>query len=143
MIICGGCSQSKEATWTYCPYCGARFEEVERAHGVKLDAGKSPVWQGFIEYFPLGMQEVALVSMKGTAEPGHVWGGWKSVPDGYARYSNAMCRHMTEEASIPIVDLTSEAAEDHTLLEAKLKACATVAWNAMARLEHLIKDFEV
>lgn len=112
----------------------APIEKVERRHGVKLDAGKPPIWRGFIQSFPRGIEEVAVVTMEGCNEPGHVYGGWLSVTDGYARYSDAMGRHQLEEARLP---LPTDIVQQNKMI----KVCATVAWNDMARLEHLIRDF--
>jgi hypothetical protein len=36
--------------------------------GAKLDAGKSPVWQGLLDYFPRACEAVALVSAGGAAK---------------------------------------------------------------------------
>ena len=118
---------------------GAAHEKVQRRHGVKLDAGKPQIWTGVIEQFPNALEEVAIVTIEGTMEPGHVLGGWRTVIDGYRRYSNAMARHMLAEAHIDISDL--RIAKEDNLHRLKIKAAATVVWNDLARLEHLIADF--
>lgn len=106
--------------------------EPERRPGVKMDGGKPPVYRGVIVYWPRALGRLAEISAAGTAEPGHVWGGWKSVPNGFTRYSDAMCRHQLEEARI-------EMPKDPDGFE---KAVGAVAWNAMSRYEHLLLDLE-
>lgn len=104
--------------------------KVEARHGLKLDAGKPPVYQGVIRYFPRALEEIAVISAAGTAAPGHVWDGWKTVTDGFTRYSDAMGRHQLQEVQI---DPSKEP-------QAFITAVATVGWNDLARLEHLIQD---
>lgn len=94
--------------------------------GAKLDAGKSPIFQGLMDYFPRACLAVAEVSEAGAKK--YAWKGWETVPDGYNRYSNAMVRHIVNE--------TIEGKYDP---EGFLHA-AQVAWNAMARLELQLKD---
>jgi hypothetical protein len=112
-------------------------EKVARRHGVKLDAGKPQIWTGVIEQFPNALEEVAIITIEGTREEGHVLGGWRTVVDGYRRYSDAMARHMLAEAQIGIDDPKMGGDHFHRL---KIKAAATVVWNDLARLEHLIAD---
>lgn len=121
------------------PGPGPLQDKVARRHGVKLDAGKPQIWTGVIEQFPRALEEVAIITIEGTKEPGHVLGGWRTVIDGYRRYSDAMARHMVAEAQIRIDD--PEVAKEDNLHRLKIKAAATVVWNDLARLEHLIEDF--
>ena len=93
--------------------------------GSKLDAGKAPVMQGVVNYFPRAIAHVALVSQFGANK--YTWGGWVSVPDGVKRYGDAMGRHMVGEVIDGPID------PDSGLLHA-----AQVAWNAMARLELML-----
>lgn len=93
--------------------------------GAKMDAGKSPVVQGAIQYFPRALMAIADVSLIGAVK--YAWNGWEAVPDGYSRYSNAMGRHLLKEA----FELRDE---DTGALHA-----AQVAWNALARLELLLR----
>jgi hypothetical protein len=118
---------------------GAAYEKVQRRHGVKLDQGKPQIWTGVIEQFPNALEEVAIITVEGTKEPGHVLGGWRTVMDGYRRYSDAMARHMLAEARIVIDD--PKVAKEDNVHRLKIKAAATVVWNDLARLEHLIADF--
>lgn len=100
------------------------------AGAIKLDAGKAPVYQGFIKYFPRAIESVANVSRFGYQKYGS-WGGWLSVDDGFNRYMDAKCRHMIDEAK------GEDKAQDSQLLHA-----AHEAWGAMARLELMLQDLE-
>lgn len=92
---------------------------------VKFDAGKSPVYRGAVSYFPLAIAAVATVSSFGASK--YAWNGWRSVPDGINRYSDALVRHILDQS-------TGEAvAPDSGLLHA-----AHVAWNSLAVLELLL-----
>lgn len=95
--------------------------------GAKLDAGKICVWQGSIAYFPKALEQVAAVSTFGAKK--YAWKGWETVPDGINRYSDAMGRHLLEEGSGHVYD------RDSGLLVA-----AHTAWNALARLELMLKE---
>lgn len=90
--------------------------------GAKLDAGKAPIWRGLLDYFPRALRQVALVSEFGSRK--YTWKGWESVPEGEARYADAMARHIIAEA------VEGELTPDSGLLHA-----AHVAWNALAVLE--------
>jgi hypothetical protein len=101
--------------------------EKQAIGGFKLDAGKSPVYQGFIKYFPRAIEAVANISKFGFEKYGS-WGGWLSVEDGLNRYQDAKTRHMLSEAKGEVV------AED-----SQLKHAAHEAWGAMAKLELLLR----
>lgn len=90
--------------------------------GAKLDFGKSPVYQGLIDYFPRACLAVADVSAYGAKK--YAWKGWETVPDGVNRYSDALGRHLFYEAMGENVDT------DTGLLHK-----AHAAWNALAALE--------
>lgn len=94
--------------------------------GAKLDAGKAPIVRGVINYFPRAIEKVAGVSAYGAEK--YTWGGWESVPDGFERYSDAMGRHMIGEKTDGPLDPATG------LLHA-----AQVAWNALARLELMLR----
>lgn len=96
------------------------------APGSKLDAGKAPIMRGAIAYFPRALTAVADVSAYGAAK--YTWGGWESVPDGVARYSDAMGRHLLAEASEGPADA-----------QTGLLHAAQVCWNALARLELMLR----
>ena len=95
--------------------------------GAKLDAGKSPILAGSIQYFPLALEAVAQVSAFGAGK--YTWGGWRTVPDGVRRYGDALARHLTKEA----VD------GDHDP-DSGLVHAAHTAWNALARLELMLAE---
>lgn len=93
--------------------------------GVKYDADKAPVVRGALQYFPRALTEVAKVSAAGAQK--YAWNGWRTLPDGFARYSDALGRHLLAEC-----DGALDA--DTGCLHA-----AQVAWNALARLELLLE----
>jgi hypothetical protein len=94
--------------------------------GSKLDAGKSPVFQGLLDYFPRACLAVADVSAAGARK--YSWKGWESVPDGVQRYSDALGRHLVNERIDGPFDPDG-------FLHA-----AQVAWNALAVLELKLKE---
>lgn len=94
---------------------------------IKYDGGKAPVYRGAISYFPRAIEAVATVSAFGASK--YAWKGWENVDDGFNRYSDAMGRHILAEGS------GEDCADDSGLLHA-----AHIAWNALARLELLIKE---
>lgn len=96
--------------------------------GAKLDLGKPCVWRGCLSYFPRSLTSIARVSTIGARK--YAWKGWESVPDGFARYSDALARHFLAES-------WEEVDKDTDCLHAE-----QVAWNACARLELLLKEKE-
>lgn len=96
--------------------------------GAKLDAGKSPIWQGALAYFPRAISAVARVSAIGARK--YAWKGWESVPDGINRYSNALGRHFGAEG---YEDIDADTGCLHA---------EQVAWNSLARLELILKEKE-
>ena len=100
--------------------------------GAKLDAGKPAVWRGLFDYFPRACSAIAEVSTIGAKK--YAWKGWEVVPDGFARYSDAMVRHILAES---IEGLFDNGPKGIGTLHA-----AQVAWNAMARLELLLREQE-
>lgn len=109
-------------------YTNDTAENVAKG-AIKYDAGKAPVYRGAISYFPRAISAVAAVSAFGASK--YAWKGWEGVPDGVNRYSDAMVRHLTYEGTGEVLD------PDSGLLHA-----AHAAWNALARLELLIKEQE-
>ncbi len=97
--------------------------------GAKLDAGKSPILRGAMQYFPRALAAVADVSAHGAAK--YMWKGWQSVPDGVDRYGDALMRHLAGEEIDGPVDP-----------ETGLAHAAQVAWNALARLELMLRSGE-
>lgn len=97
--------------------------------GAKLDAGKSPIRRGLLEYFPRACLAVADVSAFGASK--YAWNGWETVPEGVARYGDAMARHIAKRVIEGPYD------KDSGLLHA-----AHEAWNALARLELILRENE-
>ena len=95
--------------------------------GAKFDGGKSPVFQGLLDYFPRACIAVAGVSQYGASK--YAWKGWETVPDGVNRYNNALCRHILLEAMEGPFDS-----------ESGLLHKAQTAWNALASLEIYLRD---
>lgn len=90
--------------------------------GAKLDAGKPSVYRGLYDYFPRALMAVAKVSTRGAEK--YSWKGWETVPDGIARYSDALGRHQLLES------IEGPRDSDTGLLHK-----AQIAWNALAVLE--------
>lgn len=89
---------------------------------VKHDTGKVPVYRGGFAYFPRAIEAIAAVSAFGATK--YAWNGWLHVPDGFNRYTDAMGRHIIEEAKGEVFDPDSGLPHAwHTL------------WNSAARVE--------
>lgn len=97
--------------------------------GAKLDAGKSPVRRGLLEYFPRACMAVADISAAGAKK--YTWNGWESVIGGEVRYGDAIARHICKAAIEGPID------PDFGMLHA-----AHEAWNALARLELILRAAE-
>ena len=93
--------------------------------GAKLDAGKEPV-RLILQAMPRALLEVAKVGGFGAAK--YSEDGWRAVPDGVNRYTDAMLRHALKEG----IELRDA---DSGMLHA-----AQVAWNALARLELMLES---
>jgi len=91
--------------------------------GAKLDAGKPLA--GVLADFSLALLEVANVGTFGAMK--YTRGGWQTVPNGEQRYYDAMWRHILYERHESLDP-------DSGLLHA-----AHTAWNALARLELLLR----
>jgi hypothetical protein len=96
---------------------------------IKYDGGKTPVFRGTVDYFPRALEQVAAVSAFGATK--YAWKGWEGVSEGFERYSDAMVRHITARSKGEVKD------RDSGLLHE-----AHTAWNALARLELLLKEQE-
>lgn len=97
--------------------------------GAKADAKKAPVLQGALQYFPRAIMEISRVSEIGANK--YSWKGWEKVPDGPNRFGNALARHILYEA------IEGEFDRDTGCLHA-----AQEAWNALARLELILREKE-
>lgn len=93
--------------------------------GAKLDAGK-PRPGLVLNGFARALQAVTDVGTYGAAK--YTDNGWMQVPDGIARYTDAMHRHLLAEAA-------GEAADPDT----ELLHAAHAAWNALARLDLMLR----
>ena len=96
--------------------------------GAKLDSGKSPVWQGVLDYFPRAVKAVADVSMAGASK--YKWKGWETVPNGISRYRDALARHQVDESIDGRFDRDG------------FRHLAQQAWNALAALELVLREEE-
>lgn len=98
----------------------------QHAPGAKLDDGK--VMAGVLSDFSLALLEVAKVGTFGAKK--YSRGGWQYVKDGIQRYYDAMWRHILGERHKPID-------KDSNCIVA-----AQIAWNALARLELMLRKAE-
>lgn len=105
--------------------------------GAKLDAGKSPILRGVIQYFPRATMAKALLSAYGANK--YAWKGWESVPDGIERYGDALMRHLVKESTEGLWDLDIK---NDPNFPADILHATQVAWNADARLELLLRNME-
>jgi dATP/dGTP diphosphohydrolase len=96
--------------------------------GAKLDAGKIRA-DLVLGGFSRALKEVAKVGTFGANK--YSPNGWKSVPNGRERYSDAMLRHWLDESRGEAVDR-----------ESGILHAAHLAWNALARLELMIQEEE-
>jgi hypothetical protein len=93
--------------------------------GLKHDTGKiRPAL--VINSMALAMQAIAEVGTYGAAQYGV--DNWLEVEDGIERYTDALYRHLLDEAA-------GEALDD----ESGLMHAAHAAWNAIARLELMLR----
>lgn len=97
----------------------------------KFDGNKVPVVSGALQYFPRALMAIAMDSEYGFRKYG-AWGGWRGVPDGVRRYTDADGRHLLAEAIEGPYDIESGIA--HAVMH---------AWDAMARVEKLLEDREI
>lgn len=98
-----------------------RFNEP----GFKDDGGK--VLMGTLLEFPLALKAVAEVATFGVNK--YTRGGWRSVPDGRVRYTDAMMRHLLDG------DGVDDGPRGSGLLHE-----AHFVWNAIARLELRLRE---
>lgn len=94
--------------------------------GAKLDAGK--IRAGLVlGAFPHALRKVCEVGTYGANK--YTDNGWLSVPNGHARYTDAMLRHYLSEVG-------GERCDKDTGIE----HAAHLAWNALARLELMLRE---
>mgnify|MGYP001567343827 CR=1 FL=1 len=106
--------------------CGKDLKEP----GTKADLGKPPVVRGCLHYFPRAISAIAELSAIGSKK--YSWKGWATVPDGINRYGDALGRH-----ELRIEDDFSRRDPNTGVLEA-----TAVSWNALARLELILREQE-
>lgn len=94
--------------------------------GAKDDKAKPRLGLVF-EGFAAALTEVGKVGTFGADK--YTDNGWASVPNGQARYTDAMYRHLMAQAKGEAFD------EESSLLHA-----AHTAWNALARLELELRE---
>jgi hypothetical protein len=94
--------------------------------GAKLDKGKPDA--SLLGYFGQALLAVSEVGTHGAKK--YTRGGWQHVPDGINRYTAAMLRHFFQENQ-------GKWDSDLPVLHA-----AQVAWNALARLELILREEE-
>jgi|SRR5208337_1235275 len=99
--------------------------------GAKMDKGKAPLLRGLLHYFPRALTHVSMVSQAGH-DKGYPWKGWESVPEGVVRYGDALVRHLLAEEVEGLIDAK----------DTKMYHAAQVAWNALARLELILREVE-
>lgn len=97
--------------------------------GSKLDYGKSQLYTHLYTYFPRALDATCGVSEFGARKYTRM--GWATVSDGVERYTNALARHLRDEAKGEVID------KDSGLMHA-----SQVAWNALARLEMMLIEEE-
>lgn len=94
--------------------------------GAKLDGGKvrpELVMRGFAN----ALWAVAEIGTYGAQK--YTDDGWEKVPDGFQRYTDAMYRHLLREHQGEALDP-----------ESGFLHAAHTAWNALARLELLLRE---
>lgn len=97
----------------------------QHAPGAKLDHDKIDM-DLVLSGFSLAIQEMCKVGTFGAKK--YTEDGWMKVPRGIRRYSSAMQRHYFLEAEGEYLDQETE-----------LPHAAAVAWNALARLELILR----
>lgn len=96
--------------------------------GAKMDAGKNRIGL-VVNDFARAVYQVGLVGTYGAQK--YTDHGWLHVRDGAARYTDAMHRHLIEEAI----------GQSHDI-ESGLRHAAHAAWCALARLELMLRQEE-
>ena len=94
--------------------------------GAKQDAGKNQlglIYAGFCRALWMVGEVASFGANKYTRD------GWEGVGDGVRRYTDAMFRHLGKEFRGEDVDKDSQ-----------LKHAAHTAWNALARLELILRE---
>jgi hypothetical protein len=93
--------------------------------GAKLDAGKTRTGLMLLG-FGKALEEVARVTTYGAQK--YTPNGWYEVDNGIMRYTDAMSRHLLAEV------------REENDTESGLRHAAHLAWNALARLELMLRE---
>ena len=96
------------------------------APGAKLDEGK--LLAGLLLQFPRALTAVLEVGTFGTKK--YSRGGWQHVENGVERYTDAMIRHLLKE---PVESEDPDSGFPHEW---------HLAWNALSRLELMLREAE-
>jgi hypothetical protein len=96
----------------------------QHTYGAKLDSGKPDL--SLLLMFGHALEEVGRVGTFGADK--YTRGGWQGVASGHNRYTAALLRHLCKEHY-------EEMDADSGLLHA-----AHAAWNALARLELILRE---
>jgi len=102
------------------------FGKEAHEPGAKLDADKNRLGLVLLG-FSRALQEVGKVGTYGAGK--YSDSGWIAVPDGQQRYTDALLRHLMREAD-------GEQNDPDT----QLCHAAHTAWNALARLDLLLRE---
>jgi len=97
--------------------------------GAKTDGGKPDT--SLLLMFGKALSEVALVGTGGKVK--YTRGGWQDVEDGENRYTAAMLRHLFKE------HYEEKDTDLREYIDADIYHSAQVAWNALARLELMMR----
>jgi len=97
------------------------------ALGAKCDAGKARLSM-ITTAMPRALDAIARVAEYGARK--YSVDGWQLVPDGVTRYTDAMLRHIVADAI------------EYADPESTLPHAAHAAWNALARLELVLRYAE-
>lgn len=92
--------------------------------GAKLDAGKADA--SLLLSFGKALNAVAEIATFGANK--YTRNGWISVPQGVDRYTAALMRHLLKETYEPCCP------------DSQLHHAAHAAWNALARLELMLRN---
>jgi hypothetical protein len=112
---------------SFAPEPPAAHDIPQHSPGAKLDKGKPRVGL-VLGDFANALVEVSRVGTIGAQK--YTEHGWLSVPDGVARYTDALYRHLLAEN------------REEMDPELDLPHAACVAWNALARLEMMLRKQE-
>lgn len=104
------------------------YGKLSNEPGAKLDAGKNRVGL-VLGGFARALHAVSAVGTYGAAK--YTDNGWIDVPDGERRYTDAMLRHLLREQ-----------VGEETDPDTGLHHAAHVAWNALARLDLMLRELE-